>query len=145
MNCSSIFVGILNLVAVGVMVGFLGIWGGWPTPLWAGVTMYIWTHLPCRPGILFFAMYLGCYLSNQTYLLAANHGAACIAFHCSHLYITTLGLSAILPKHGCHFKQLLIKAKILNILIHCYYLLVRRSSMYLLELKIPPFQPQTTF
>ena len=39
-----------------------------------------------------------------------NHGPACIAFHCSHLYYIslTLGLSAILPKHGCHFKQLFI-------------------------------------
>ena len=58
------------------------------------------------------------------------------------IYISlTLGLSAILPKHGCHFKQLLISAKVLNILIYCYYLLVKRSSMHLLskfELKIPP-------
>ena len=55
---------------------------------------------------------------------------------------------AILPKHGCHFKQPLIKAKVLNILIYCYYLLVRRSSMHLLskfELKIPPSYSQTTF
>ena len=45
--------------------------------------------------------------------------AACIAFHCScPIYISlTMGLSAILPKHGCHFKQLLISAKVLNILI----------------------------
>ena len=71
-----------------------------------------------------------------------SHGPACIAFHCSHLYITNRWSVAILPKHGCHFKQevrtpcfkqLLIKAKVLNILIYCYYLLVRRSSMHLLS------------
>ena len=28
---------------------------------------------------------------------------------------------AILPKHGCHIKQLLINAKVLSILIYCYY------------------------
>ena len=44
----------------------------------------------------------------------------------------TLGLSAILPKHGFHFKQLLISSKVLNILIYCYNLLVKRSSMHLL-------------
>ena len=55
---------------------------------------------------------------------------------------------AILPKHGCHFKQLLIKAEILNIFMYCSYLFVSRSSMRILsklELKIPPFYPQTTF
>ena len=45
-------------------------------------------------------------------------------------------------------KQLLIKAKVLSILIYCYYLLVRMSCMHLLskfDLQIPPSYPQTTF
>ena len=45
-----------------------------------------------------------------------------------------------LQKLECLFKQLLIKAKVLNTLIYCCYLLVRRSSMHLLskfELKTP--------
>ena len=59
-------------------------------------------------------------------------------------------LEAIFPKHRCHSKTLLIKAKVLNILIYCYYyyLHARRSSMHLLsklELKIPPSYPKTTF
>ena len=37
-----------------------------------------------------------------------------------------------LPKHGCHFNQLLIKAKVLNILIYCYYLFGTRSNRLLL-------------
>ena len=83
-----------------------------------------------------------------------HHESACIAF----LYVplvplffsSSLGLAyeAILPKHGCHIKQLLIKAKVLNILTFFYCLLVKRSSMRLLskfELKIPPSYPRLTF
>ena len=43
-----------------------------------------------------------------------------ISFLCSPLFLW--GYEVILPKHGCHFKQLLIKAKVLNILMNCYYL-----------------------
>ena len=45
-------------------------------------------------------------------------------------------------------KQLLIKAKVLSILIYCYYLLVRMSCMHLLskfDLQIPPSYPLTTY
>ena len=44
--------------------------------------------------------------------------------------------------------DVLTTAKELNIMIYCYYILVRRSSMHILfkfELKIPPSYPQTTF
>ena len=66
-------------------------------------------------------------VSSLTY--GAIRGPACIA---SHLYIRslTLGLSAILPKHGFHFKQLLISAKVQDIVIYCYYLFVKRSRTY---------------
>ena len=70
-----------------------------------------------------------------------KHGPACIAFHCSQLLSLTLGVFSILPKHGCLFKQPLLSAKVLNILIYCYYLLVKWSSMHELskfEIKLPP-------
>ena len=79
-----------------------------------------------------------------------HHGPVCgpMAFLCRQPSLFLQVYEANLPKRGCHFKLLILKAKVLNSLIYCYYLLVRRSSMHLLskfELKIPPFQPQTTF
>ena len=71
-----------------------------------------------------------------------KHGPACIDPSFTALLVL------FLPINGCHFKKLLLKAKVLNTLIYCYYLLVRRSSMHLLskfKLKIPPSYPNTNF
>ena len=67
------------------------------------------------------------------YIIIMNEGysqwPACMAYHCSPPFSLSLSpwvYEAILPEHGLHFKQLLSRSKVLNTLIYCCYLLVRR-------------------
>ena len=70
-----------------------------------------------------------------TYLLVLCNSWTCmycIAFFCSPPFLFFFGcMRPICQNVGVHLKQLVIKAKILSILIYCYYLtyFVSRSSM----------------
>ena len=62
-----------------------------------------------------------------------THGPACIAFHCSHLLYHPPGPMSHFAITWVSLQTTTYKSKILNTLIYCCYLLVRRSSMYLLS------------
>ena len=79
------------------------------------------------------------------YSLSMLPSSSCFS-ECMRPFCQRMGDTSINEIH-C-FNQLLIQAKVLHILVYCYYWLGRRSCMHLLfkfELKIPQSYPQTAF